>query len=81
MIKISLSIGSQIEIHTIKKVSLKGGTLIDGFPSGGLNDLASVMDSPSFPPISMVYDGIANFPTRIYANEDLKLPFLFLNST
>lgn len=37
MIKISLSIGSQIEIHTIKKVSLKGGTLIDGFPSGGLN--------------------------------------------
>jgi predicted ATP-grasp superfamily ATP-dependent carboligase len=24
----------------------------------------------------MVYDGIANFPTRIYANEDLKVAFL-----
>lgn len=45
MIKIPLSIGSQIEIHTIKKVSLKGGTLIDGFPSGGLtNSIASRHD-------------------------------------
>ena len=78
-----MSIGSQIEIHNLKKVNLKGGTLIDGFPSGGLtnsilsmcfmnsvpNDLVSVMDSPLFPSIST--DGIANFPTRIYANEDL----------
>jgi uncharacterized protein len=85
-----LSIGPQIEIRTIKKVNLKGGTLIDGFPSGGLtnsiasmcfmksvlNDLVSVMDSPGFPPISMIYEGIANFPTRIYANEDLKVAFL-----
>jgi uncharacterized protein len=68
MIKVPLSIGPQIEIHTIRKVNLKGGTLIDGFPSGGLtnsiasmcfmnpvlNDLVSVMDSPGFPPISMV---------------------------
>jgi uncharacterized protein len=90
MIKIPMSIGPQIEIHTVKRVNLKGGTLIDGFPSGGLtnsiasmcfmnsvvNDLVSVIDSPSFPPVSMVYDGIANFPTRIYANEDLKVAFL-----
>ena len=74
----------------MKKVNLKGGTLIDGFPSGGLtnsiasmcfmnlvlNDLVSVMDSPGFPPISMVYEGIGNFPTRIYANENLKAAFL-----
>lgn len=40
------------------------------------NDLVSVMDSPLFPSISMVQDGIANFPTRIYANEDLKVAFL-----
>ena len=73
----------------MKKVNLKGGTLIDGFPSGGLtnsiasmcfmnsvlNDLVSVMDSPSFSPISMVYEGIGNFPTRIYANENLKVAF------
>lgn len=85
-----MSIGSRIEIHNLKKGNLKGGTLIDGFPSGGLtnsilsmcfmnsvpNDLVSVMDSPLFPPISMVHDGIANFPTRIYANEDLKVAFL-----
>ena len=90
MIKVPLSIGPQIDIRTIKKVNLKGGTLIDGFPSGGLtnsiasmcfmksvlNDLVSVIDSPGFPPISMVYEGIANFPTRIYANEDLKVAFL-----
>lgn len=78
MIKIPLSIGSQLEIHTIKKVSLKGGTLIDGlcFMNSIANDLVSVMDSPSFPPIAMVYDGIANFPARIYANEDLKVAFL-----
>jgi hypothetical protein len=32
----------EIEIHTVKKVNLKGGTLIDGFPSGGLtNSIAS----------------------------------------
>lgn len=85
-----MSIGSQIEIHNLKKVNLKGETLIDGFPSAGLtnsilsmcfmnsvpNDLVSVMDSPLFPSISMVQDGIANFPTRIYANEDLKVAFL-----
>ena len=65
-----MSLESRIEIHTVKKVNLKGGTLIDGFPSGGLtnsiasmcfmnlvlNDLVSVMDSPGFPPISMVYE-------------------------
>ena len=85
-----LSIGPQIEIHTVKKVNLKEGTLIDGFPSGGLansiasmcfmnsvlNELVSIIDSSSFPPISMVSNGIGNFPTRIYANENLKVAFL-----
>jgi hypothetical protein len=56
----TLSNGSQIEIHNLKKVDLKGGILIDGFPSVGLinsilsmcfmnpvpNDPVSVMDSP-----------------------------------
>jgi hypothetical protein len=49
-----MSIGFQIEIHNLKKVDLKGGILIDGFPSVGLfraqrpvpNDPVSVMDSP-----------------------------------
>lgn len=76
-----------IEIRTIKKVNLKGGTVIDGFPSGGLtnsiasacfmrsvkNELVAVLDSPAFPPLAVIYDGIPNFPARIYVNEDIKL--------
>src|SRR5919108_2967482 len=86
----SMSQIPQIEIHTVKRVNLNGGTLIDGFPSGGLtnsiasmcfmkslrNELISVLDSSAFPPLSMIYDGIANFPARIYANKDLKVAFL-----
>jgi uncharacterized protein len=85
-----MSQAPQIEIHTVKRVNLKGGTLIDGFPSGGLtnsiastcfmrsirNELISVLDSSMFPPLSMIYNGIANFPARIYANEDIKVAFL-----
>jgi uncharacterized protein len=77
----------QIEVRTIKKVNLKGGTVIDGFPSGGLtnsiastcfmrsvkNEFVAVLDSPAFPPLAVIYDGIPNFPARIYANEDIKL--------
>ena len=33
----TLSNGSQIEIHNLKKVNLKGGILIDGFPSVRFN--------------------------------------------
>ncbi len=80
----------QIEIHTVRRANLKGGILIDGFPSGGLinsiasmcfmrsikNELISVLDSSMFPPLSTIYDGIANFPARIYANEDIKVAFL-----
>ncbi len=83
----------QIEIHTVKRVNLKGGTLIDGFPSGGLtnsiastcfmrsirNELISVLDSSIFPPLSMIYNGIANFPARIYANKEI-LRWLFFIS-
>jgi len=86
----TLSNGSQIEIHNLKKVNPKGGILIDGFPSVRLinsilsmcfmnpvpNDLVSVMDSPLFPSISMVHDAIADFLTRIYANKDLNVAFL-----
>ena len=63
----------QIEIHTLKRVNLNGGT-----PSGGLtnsiastcfmrsirNELISMLDSSLFPPLSMIYNGTANFPVR-----------------
>jgi uncharacterized protein len=71
-------------------VNLNGGTLIDGFPSGGLtnsiasmcfmrsirNELISMLDSSLFPTLSMIYNGTANFSVRIYANEDIKAAFL-----
>jgi len=66
---------------------LEGGYLIDGFPSVGFSSaiatesmiqtsqfrLAGIVDSDSFPPISLIKDGIPNFPTRIFVNEDLKV--------
>ena len=81
---------AEIEIRTIKNVNLKGGTVIDGFPSGGLtnsiasmcfmrsskNDLVAILDSLAFPPLSVIYNGTPNFPARIYANEDLNIAFV-----
>jgi predicted ATP-grasp superfamily ATP-dependent carboligase len=40
------------------------------------NQLVSVLESPSFPPVSTVRSGIANSPVRIYANEELRKSFL-----
>ena len=76
-----------IEIRKIKDVDLKGGIVIDGFPSVGLaNAIASeclvnslktefvaVIDSPNFSAMSVIRNAAPNFPARIYANEELKL--------
>jgi uncharacterized protein len=40
------------------------------------NELISVLDSSAFPPLSMIYNGIANFPARIYANEESQVAFI-----
>ena len=80
---------SPIEIREVKKVNLKGGTVIDGFPSVGLanaiasecfvhsltTELVAVLDSPGFPSLSIIQNGTPNFPARIYANEEWKLAF------
>ena len=77
----------KITIKELKSVNLEGGFLIDGFPSVGYSsaiatesiihtsqfELAGIIDSPSFPPISIVKDGKPNYPTRIFVNEDLKV--------
>jgi len=71
-----------IEIGTIKTVNPKGGTVIDGFPCGGLtnstasmcfmpsskNVLVAIFDSLAFPQLSVIYNGMQNFPARIYVN-------------
>ncbi len=77
----------KIRIRELRKLELEGGYLIDGFPSVGFSsaiatesmihtsqfELAGVIDSESFPPISVVKDGKPNFPTRIFVNENLKV--------
>ncbi len=84
---ISLLTDPEIRYRKIKDVPLKGGILVDGFPSVGLaNAIASeclvhslqtefvgVIDSPSFPALSLIRNAMPNFPARVYANPDLKL--------
>ncbi len=77
----------RIRIRELKPLNLEGGYLIDGFPSVGFSsaiatesmihtsqfELAGIIDSDLFPPISIVKDGKPNYPTRIFVNEDLKV--------
>lgn len=76
-----------IKIHKFKEVNLDGATVVDGFPTVGLVstiaanyligtlklDQICALDSPDFPPISMVYASKPKFPARIYADEDVKV--------
>ena len=78
---------SDITIREIKPINIDGGYLIDGFPYAGLAnaiatesltstidfELAGVMDSELFPPISIIKDGTPNFPARIFVNSTLKV--------
>ena len=73
-----------------KEINLKGGIVIDGFASSsGLvnaiaseclihstgTDLVAFLDSPDFPPISVVNNYVPQYPMRIYVNESLKVAF------
>jgi uncharacterized protein len=92
-------VSPKIRIRELKPLNLEGGFLIDGFPSVGFTsaiateslihtsqfELAGIIDSESFPPISVIKNGKPNFPTRIFVNEDLKvgifLSFLTLDQS
>jgi len=77
----------RLRIHEFKPVNLEGGYLIDGFPSVGFSsaiatesmihtsnfEIVGIIDSESFPPVSLIKDGKPNYPTRIYVNNDLKV--------
>jgi len=81
-----------VQIRTInkdRKFEMKGGIVLDGFPSTGLvNAIASecliqsvetefvaIVDSPEFPPLSIINDHVPQFPARLYVNEALKVGF------
>lgn len=77
----------KIRIKEFKPLDLEGGYLIDGFPSAGFSsaiatesmvhtsqfELAGIIDSDIFPPISIIKDGKPNYPSRIFVNEELKV--------
>ena len=77
----------KIKIKELKPLNLEGGYLIDGFPSAGFSSaiasesmiktsqfkFAGIIDSDSFPAISVIRDGKPNYPSRIFVNEDLKV--------
>ena len=76
-----------LEIRKLKNVNLRSGVLLDGFPSVGLSntiaseclvhslktELVGIIDSPIFPPLSVIRNAMPTFPARVYANEELKL--------
>ena len=78
---------TEIKIKELEKISLEGGYLIDGFPSVGFSSAiatesmihtsqfkqAGIIDSDSFPPVSLIRDGEPNYPARIFVNNDLKV--------
>lgn len=77
----------EIEVRKLRNVNMKGGVVLDGFPSVGLaNAIASeclihslktefvaAIESPAFPALSIIRNAMPNFPARVYANEELKL--------
>ncbi|MBS1268036.1 MAG: hypothetical protein MAG458_00754 [Nitrosopumilus sp.] len=78
---------SKIRIRELESVNLENGFLIDGFPSAGFSSaiasesmiktsqfkITGIVDSDSFPPISVIKDGKPNFPSRIFVNEEQKV--------
>jgi uncharacterized protein len=74
---------TDISIYELKRVDLKGATIIDGFPSVGLvSSIAAnylikvlnlehvgIMDSEYFPTVSLIRDSKPLSPVRIYAGE------------
>lgn len=80
--------GNEVFVREVIPIDVKDGFLIDGFPYTGLAnaiateslinttsqfELAGVLDSELFPPISIVRDEVPNFPARILVNKNLKV--------
>ena len=79
---------NDVFVRELNPIDVKGGYLIDGFPYTGLAnaiateslinntsqfELAGILDSELFPPISIIREEVPNFPARILVNKELKL--------
>lgn len=79
---------NDVFVREINQIDVKEGYLIDGFPYTGLAnaiateslinntskfELAGILDSELFPPISIIREEVPNFPARILVNKDLKV--------
>jgi uncharacterized protein len=77
----------RIRIKETQPINIEDGYLVDGFPSTGFTsaiateslintsqfELAGFIDSDSFPPVSIVKNGLPNYPSRIFVNNALKV--------
>jgi len=75
----------ELKIKEITPIDIDGGFMINGFPSTGISsaiatesiintskfEMSAIIDSDSFPPISVIKNGQPNYPTRIFTNKDL----------
>jgi uncharacterized protein len=74
-------------MRTFREVDLRGGTVVEGFPTVGMvstiactylistlkMDQICAIDDEEFPPLSMVYAKKPKFPARVYAHDEKKL--------
>ncbi|HEX9906887.1 MAG TPA: PAC2 family protein [Thermoplasmata archaeon] len=77
---------AQVEIVELRKMDLRNAVIIDGFPSVGLvssivanyliallkMEYIAVLDSDSFPTLSLIRNGEPLGPARVYARPELK---------
>jgi len=70
-----------VRIYEVKRVDVEGAIVIDGFPSVGLvssivanylidtleMEQIGIVESPAFPTVSLVRNGVPQHPVRIYA--------------
>ena len=78
---------NEIEIREINKISIDDGIIINGFPSSNITnaiatesmintssfELGAIVDSERFPPISIIKNGLPNYPARVFVNNDLRV--------
>jgi len=77
----------KIDMRQFREVDLKGGTVVESFPTVGMvssiactylistlkMDQVCALDHEEFPPLSMVYAKKPKFPARVYAHDEKRL--------